>query len=130
MSKNYFAQISTGPGPGDYEIAPIKDAPSFSFRPKTTLRGKDKVPGPGEYDPKFEATREKSPSWIVRGRDEGRPGNVPGPGTYEILKDGSGPKWKFGNSTRRETIRKENPGPGAYDIRPLVGAVPSYVQLN
>jgi len=123
--------VWTGPGPGDYEVSPVKDSPSFSFRPKTILRGKDKVPGPGEYDPKFEAVREKSPSWGVRGREEGgRPANLPGPGAYEIVTDTSGPKWKFGNSTRKEALKKENPGPGAYDIRPLLGAVPSYVQFN
>lgn len=88
------------------------------------------MPGPGEYNPKFEAVREKSPSWIVRGRDEGnRSIGVPGPGTYEVPADSSGPRWKFGNAKRKET-KIENPGPGTYEIKPLIGAMPSYVQTN
>lgn len=129
-NKNYFTTCSTGPGPGDYEIQPLRDAPAFTFRPKINIKGRDKVPGPGEYDPKFQAVKEKSPSWIVRGRDEGnRTIEIPGPGAYEIPTDSSAPRWKFGNSTRKET-KKESPGPGAYEIKPLIGAVPSYVQIN
>lgn len=59
-------------GPGLYDIKQKKigtDGPKFSLGGKTFQKRSDESPGPGQYDGNFAATRSKSPSFRLRGRD-------------------------------------------------------------
>lgn len=120
------------PGPGEYSITPTKEGPSYSFRPKTSLRVNDAVPGPGNYDPKGDAVKDKSPMWIIGREEKGNRNKlaeaVPGPGTYFSTSTLNGPKWGFGSGKRGQKNMEAVPGPGTYEIKSTVGAVPSYVQ--
>jgi hypothetical protein len=128
--KTFLIGRNTGPGPGDYEISPIKDMRCYSFRPKLSLREKDPVPGPGKYEPSFELTKETSPKWAMRGKDDlSSSFKIPGPGTYGVSDISLGPKWAFSRSSRRISSKNTSPGPGAYEIKSTIGDAPSYVNL-
>ena len=108
-----------------------KEGPAFSFRPKTSVKQEDFVPGPGKYDPRNGFVQEKSPAWVV-GRSQrdgiaGKNGNVPGPGTYTHGNTLGGPKWGFGSGKREKKF--DTFVPGAYEIKSTVGAAPTYAQV-
>jgi Sperm-tail PG-rich repeat len=91
------------------------------------------VPGPGKYDPKIVTVKEKSPSWVLGKSDKtGNSKNVtavPGPGAYLNPVSASGPKWGFGSGKRVKPATSKVPGPGSYEIKSTVGAIPSYSQV-
>lgn len=45
-------QPTDSPGPGGYNISPIKEGPSFHLSPKLPRKQLSFSPGPGNYDPK------------------------------------------------------------------------------
>jgi hypothetical protein len=122
------------PGPGVYEIKSKGiEGPCFSFRPKHKDKAADSVPGPGNYEPNPSAVKEKPPSWAL-GKSQKNEGfnvdkHLPGPGSYIATSTLSGPKWAFGNSKRGKSAELASPGPGTYEIKPLLGATPTYIQI-
>lgn len=129
-SRKSFLNRNTGPGPGDYEISPIKDLPSYSFRLKSPEKNKNLNPGPGNYEPNFEFIKEAKPKWRIGKKDDAMSSvQVPGPGTYEFTDGFNGPKWGFSKSVRKDLETSRSPGPGSYEIKSTVGAVQPYVVL-
>ena len=54
----------------------------------------------------------------------------PGPGAYESPKSNGGPRWQFSKSQKLKERLSGVPGPGEYEIKPVIGNLPSYSQLN
>ena len=124
------------PGPGLYEIRPVKEGPAYSFRPKFEARVKEAIPGPGRYEPSVTLTCDKAPAWVVgksaqRTSSAGRDSSYqPGPGTYQTSGTLGGPSWRFGNQKRGYLSASAVPGPGAYEIKSTVGNSPTYVRIS
>ncbi|OMJ74800.1 hypothetical protein SteCoe_26216 [Stentor coeruleus] len=110
--ENYMKNIDS-PGPGSYKIPEkIIEGPVFSMRPKPELKGKDKAPGPGQYEVK---SLDKNLSHVfgTSKKVKNFANENPGPGQYQIIdKESQG--WKFGNQQRLVYNISDVPGPGAY----------------
>ena len=88
------------PGPGNYELKPLKKQLTYSFSPKINLEDKEKkaVPGPGQYLTPFSINKD---------------------GKYFHAKYKSSCVRNFGRSLGRSQTEKslvKVPGPGAYDV--------------
>ena len=94
------------------------------------ITGNKNTPGPGGYDPDFNATSNKKPKYTIKGRySEAKRLNVPGPGTYQktLVDKKSAPSFGFGTSSQREPIKQTlSPGPGGYKIPVMIADVPAY----
>lgn len=103
------------PGPGAYNIPEkIVEGPSFSIRPKNTVKPLDNSPGPGQYELKIQE-RGFSPVFGTSKREKGKNEDIPGPGQYSpVTKENVGVK--FGSEAKLRYKKVEVPGPGAYDI--------------
>ena len=98
---------------------------------------KEKIPGPGQYEV-FNATHSKikrEPAFSVgTGQREDIAGlktkqYLPGPGNYSVLDDSfvkrNAPKYGFGTGKRDDSNERSKTnlvGPGAYEIKPVIGA--------
>lgn len=129
-----MSQCNNYPGPGSYE------APSYiAYGPKYSLLGRKgenrdgvSMPGPGHYEPDFQAVKgQKTHAIIGTGkRIMGlRPGtlNVPGPGAYEPRERSESPRWTFKRGPRDPTSMDDDPGPGQYEITATIPDVPKYL---
>ena len=82
------------------------------------------TPGPGAYENHRTGNR---PSWKLgkSTRDSkgilGQSHSTPGPGTYEMKGKDCAPKWGFGDLKRRELMDNGVPGPGQYEMLPMIG---------
>lgn len=76
----------------------------------------DNLPGPGQYSP-TSYTQTVNPAYCIgkATRMSRRNSDNPGPGSYNVSPDHSGPKWKVGTERRLSSTFSEFPGPGAYD---------------
>ena len=125
---------SNVPAPGVYDIKSlIVEGPRFTFRPKPRLKESDPVPGPGNYNPNPLIGKEKAPVWGItkneKSNDTNKDKSLPGPGAYLSVSTLTGPKWGFGSAKRGASNENRSPGPGAYEIKPLIGDTPTYVQV-
>ncbi|KAL4429946.1 hypothetical protein ABPG74_000312 [Tetrahymena malaccensis] len=128
------------PGPGQYNIPGTNNGPKLTIKGSTsndpvTLE-KSRIPGPGQYQPSesFSSLKQRPSSARI---GSGQRSNflsttpVPGPGNYQIGGDIQGPKWGFGTSQQRindyAKAHINEPGPGAYNLKPFFADVPSYL---
>lgn len=107
------------PGPGYYEINPIKDSPKYTFGkdPKDKFVAPN-VPSPGEYNiPGMgEEPNKKVGKTILPKRSLGSDdNNVPGPGSYNAKLPKESPSFSVGKDKRTTLMAdRKNPGPGTY----------------
>jgi hypothetical protein len=132
------------PGPGNYEIKPLRNNICYSLSSKISYESKEKlgVPGPGKYPVSFNISKNgkyfsaKHKNSCVRdfskvlGRCQTAENKLPGPGAYDVSSQDISPKGRyclsnlqncltrsFGNSQRGDVVRNKSlPGPGNYRI--------------
>lgn len=119
-------------GPGTYDTpSKVGEGPKCSIRPKTAMPKRPEIPGPGKYDPTFNAVTRRTGTAIAgtekRGKLFGKKEEVPAPGTYyEAAKKRSGPAFSFSRS--KELKPKDTaPGPGTYKLPSGIANWPNYV---
>lgn len=109
------------PGPGQYSSQVKSEGPAYTLRSRRSLDGQDKVPGPGQYNPGYNYSLEKPPSFTLgtAKRNTSLASNrAPGPGNYNHKNTLSGPNWGFGSSARSVSFDNTIPGPGSYSVNP------------
>ncbi|KAI9105224.1 hypothetical protein DFS34DRAFT_709045 [Phlyctochytrium arcticum] len=116
------------PGPANYLMPnDLFTGPQFSISAKNAgdLSVANK-PGPADYKPSFDLTRDQGPAVTLKGRHESRDGlsakSIPGPGAYtprdRQLRGNDGPKVTI--KGRRKELAECTPGPADYQTTPVV----------
>ena len=122
-----------GPNPCSYNI------PSNFGKegPRTIINGRPRIkfeatPGPGLYNPSFDATIEKSPRFLMSKGPRSTKSfyDNPGPGQYKYKTGLNGPKFKFAKSKRLEMNVDTIPAPGSYKIPCTFAKVADYELRN
>lgn len=109
------------PGPGQYDASDqfnkLSAKPGVKFCKSEAHFKENKVPGPGNYDPKVGALEKRSVPFLKEERGKVVPSRVPGPGQYDNTLDLTAKvgNFKFGKEPRGKSAVKPVPGPGAYD---------------
>jgi hypothetical protein len=94
------------------------------------------IPGPGTYDPRFNASQTELPKYSIKGRYELKKKDlVPAPGAYELSFNdkNKAPAFGFGSSPQRIPLSGKNegvPGPGNYKVPAHIATKNSYVQSS
>ena len=93
-----------------------------------------RTPGPGQYRPTSEFTKESrhkggrigtgKRSELYSGED------TPGVGQYDVRGPLGGPKWGFGTGNRANMANSDVPGPGTYNLKPTFADVPKYLMTG
>ena len=119
------------PGPGQYDVRKRagEDAPAFGIRGRHNDAKGDTKPGPGNYNPKDDSTRQGIPGTVMgtgTRSNFGGKGQGPGPGQYAFKgKLGEGSQYSFGAGERNdgslERRAKGIPGPGTYPQSTFMG---------
>lgn len=116
-------KLQGGPGPGAYEsrASTGRAAPRYSMAGRPRSSGKDGSPGPGQYQPHYEARLGKTSfgySMSGRGGDVSARQNTPGPGAYNVASHKDKRQGTFGRAGSRGAYQTSvSPGPGAYTPR-------------
>lgn len=124
------------PGPGNYENKTgieesLEKTRGCSMGIRYDPVKKDKVVGPGAYQPSY-STAKKNASTIKIGSEERgkfRPEQNPGPGAYDSKGTNEASQWGFGSNPRHTIpVMKGVPGPGTYkeDQYAIKTAMPAY----
>ncbi|KRX08138.1 hypothetical protein PPERSA_01683 [Pseudocohnilembus persalinus] len=127
------------PGPGQYNYNKATDGPKFSIKGATQVdpitREKMFTPGPGQYNDQALYSRQRPGSAkIGTSLRQGLYGKsaTPGPGNYKFYDKNlkKGPSYGFGTSKRPETAKRDEPGPGNYNLKSTIGDIPKYAQYQ
>ena len=122
------------PGPTTYSYSTtIGNGPKYRMRPKTAIEKREKIPGPGTYDPVPIGRRTPQ----VPKRNEKRAKlfeeakKIPGPDAYTPNLSKSGPSFSFkGPELKRNSklskSKSDTPGPGSYKLMSTISNWPSY----
>ena len=110
------------PGPGQYDGSKRQGAPSFTMGSKPGDRSQYLTPGPGAYEEKSSAVKDRSRDVKFGGTSrEGLTSkdaaSRPGPGMYDQQERSmgkSGPQFTISGKTNQKRL-DESPGPGSYD---------------
>lgn len=123
------------PGPAAYTI-PVKiEGPKYSLHGTKEFKSNEKIPGPGDYEPRVDYVRTRPTSakylpFLFRignsKRNETKTSMAPGPGSYNYKDSVEGPSWGFGKSMRNGGSNPSQPGPGQYEIPSTIAQVASY----
>jgi len=114
------------PGPGQYK-PPLagKTMPSFGFGSEARLHAvkESRGPGPGSYETRGNLEGLK---FSVSSRPSGTSNRslTPAPGQYKPdygQIEETAPKSSFGGSSRAELAPSKQPGPGQYELMPILG---------
>ena len=71
------------------------------------------VPGPGTYDPRFNASQTELPKYSIKGRYVDRKRDqIPAPGAYEVsfIDKNQAPSFGFGSSPQRVPLQGKTAG--------------------
>lgn len=127
FGKNERAQLDSAkkiiPGPGQYDADQVykklTSQPGIKFSKSEPLFKENRVPGPGNYDPKVSAIEKRAVPFLKEERGRMVSNAVPGPGQYENNLDMSTKvgRFKFGREPRGKEQIPPVPGPGAYDAK-------------
>lgn len=104
------------PGPGAYQIPTGRDRRAYSISGRIEPKSKESSPGPGAYE--NSSGIEKRCYTVSRSRRFGSMGkDLPGPGSYDVLKDEKSQGSVIGNELRKSFTQTSNewPGPGQYE---------------
>lgn len=91
------------------------------------------APGPGAYEPNFNAQAPELPKYSIKGRYQPRKRDqIPAPGAYEMNHNTklTAPSFGFGSSPQRGPLSgkaQDVPGPGNYKIPVQVATKNSYI---
>lgn len=128
---------SLSPGPGNYAIpSKIVEKTGYYMGAKISDLKKDQYPGPGNYNPEVNLSKQACPNFGIgtsqRGGSNKYLESVPGPGNYNYYNPSldKGPKVKIGTETRVHNVKSDTPGPGAYKIPVKLMDVPRYLIQN
>eukprot|EP01017_Pseudomicrothorax_dubius_P040044 TRINITY_DN621_c0_g3_i4.p1 TRINITY_DN621_c0_g3~~TRINITY_DN621_c0_g3_i4.p1 ORF type:complete len:454 (-),score=87.95 TRINITY_DN621_c0_g3_i4:37-1398(-) len=95
-------------------------ATSFGKGERTDFAKKNQIPGPGTYYPQA-SPRKNPPSWSMKNQPrKGQTASaIPGPGSYEISAQRSGPfikmRGRLGELEAEYRRKATSPGPGSYN---------------
>ena len=125
------------PGPGAYNINSniFVEGPKFSKSERIIYPIKEGPPGPAYYNPNPNAINSAHASqkfghsqrWNILSSQNNI---VPGPGTYKVSEKKSSPMWSFKKGNAKTEIDDDEPGPGYYDIIPILPDIPKHTVLN
>ena len=116
------------PGPGTYKPMYKSASYFYSFGLKNKKIKRNDTPGPGNYQirtekdmimPSYLFGKEKRENQTVKNKIY-----IPGPGSYNLNKEGvltRNPKYSFGAKLKGRNYNTLSPGPGAYNLKPLIG---------
>ena len=110
---SYFSE---SPGPGSYNISPIKDGPEFKMSTQERLNStSSKIPGPGAY---IIPELHNSPAFSMTSRHSlFKQDPLPGPGAYTPKYLFKTIKYSLSRSEKMPFKPKNIPGPGSYMIK-------------
>ena len=114
------------PGPASYKPFVTFFSPRYTIRSRGKQRPMTSQPGPGSYTPR--AVSKRAPVTIMgsSSRDTELDSQVPAPNQYSITVGAVTPRYTFTRSRRLDGSGENRPGPGQYDFRNTVAALPSY----
>lgn len=139
-----FAGGNKNPGPNNYEVKPMRDAPAYGMGLKldnqsligSNVKKTAGNPGSGTYHPDYYPTKKKMPAFSMKGRHKNdAPSKVPGPGTYNTQEGSplkkSAPAFGFGTQDQRGKLATSfAPGPGMYSVPCSIGNLPTYTNAR
>jgi hypothetical protein len=114
------------PGPASYNPNMTFSSPRYTIRSRGKQRPSTSQPGPGSYTPRTVSRR--APVTIMGSASRGSEleSEVPAPGQYKITVGSVTPRYTFARSRRLGGSSEDKPGPGQYDFRNTVAALPAY----
>ena len=114
------------PGPASYNPNSSFFSPRYTMGSRGQPRPLATHPGPGSYTPRAVVKRAPVTTMGSAPRGAERKSQVPAPNQYTIPAESVTPRYTFTRSRRLEGEAAELPGPGQYDFKNTIAALPDY----